>query len=867
MGPEQNELQEGETSEDNALNDESQGDSVDNYDIQENEDGSATLIPKEDQDPTDEQEQEFYQNLVEIVSDHDLRRLSSDYIDFIEVDKKAREKRDAQYAEAIQRTGLGDEAPGGADFDGANKVTHPLISEATVDFAARAIKELCPPDGPVKSKIIGKSTPEKFRKADRKTRHMNWQLMTQMPEYRPCLEQILTQAALSGVQYSKRYHWKRGRRSKFEYVPMDDIYVPFHAPNFYSASRKTHCQKLTQLDFEERVSSGLYFDYDIGDRTDPAINEITKSEEASRRIEGKEDPMYDDDGLRTVYEVYCWLELDEDAIAEGDYKYAPYIMSIDGPTEKILSIYRNWDQNDPTMAALDWIIEWSFVPWRGAYAIGLGHLIGSLGAAATGALRALLDSAHINNAPTAIKLKGAQFGGQSESISITQIHEIEAAPGVDDIRKIAMPLPFNPPSSVLLDLLGIVVEYGKGVVRTSIEADKNYSPNTPVGTEMSRVDQGMAVYSSIHARMHESVKRDLAIQHRLNAMYLEENKTPEDPAVAHKHSRDADDETSIPLAFKEDYEGEMDVQPVSDPNIFSEVQRFSQMQSVGQLIMQAPQLYDQRAYHKRMLQLMKVPGIDELMPEPPQPEDENPATENIKMAFGQPAFVLPHQDHLAHLQVLIDFMKDPCYGQNPAIKLKFLKPAIDHAVQHLLFLYGDEVKQLIEQASGQPIKQLMSEDPQLKELMSKTVAAASPTALENTQGLLKGIMPVLQQAVADLQKMMPPPPMDPAVATLQAKQIDAKTDAAKQAQDAKSDAAKQQQDAAAAAQEDQTKKEIAMAQLQSEESLAKLKAATEVATTQQDNQTAIDIAEMRVVTGGSTGGLKDGASLGHGISE
>ncbi len=296
-----------------------------------------------------------------------------------------------------------------------------------------------------------------------------------------------------------------------------------------------------------------------------------------------------------------------------------------------------------------------------------------------------------------------------------------------------MPMPFNPPSPVLLELLGIVVEYGKGVVRTAIEANQNYSPNTPVGTEMSRVEQGMAVYSAIHARLHESMKRQLAIQHRLNAIYLEENKVPEDPTTEKLHSHDLDDETSTPLAFKEDYLGEMDVQPVSDPNIFSDVQRMSQLQAVGQLITTFPvdpstgkPMYDVRVYNKRMLQLMKVPGIEELLPEPPEPTDENPATENIKMSMGVPATVLPEQDHLAHLQVLMDYMKDPCYGGNPVIRPKFLPAAVAHAVQHLLFLYGDEVKSMIEQAAGKPIKELMGDTPDMKELMSKTVAAASP---------------------------------------------------------------------------------------------------------------------------------------------
>lgn len=826
---------------------------IDDFDVVENPDGTATVIPKEDEDAPDESNGDFYDNLVGGFIEPDdllLGELSSDYIKFIEVDKDARKKRDEQYATAIERSGLGDEAPGGADFEGANKVTHPLMSEAIIDFAARAIKEICPPDGPVKTKIVGKNDPKKLRKAERKQRHMNWQITTQMQEFRPNMEQILTQCPVGGVQYSKMYFWKRGNRPKFEFIPMDDIYIPFHAPNFYAATRKTHAQRLTAIDFDERVASGLYYDYDIDGQTD-AMQGISRSEEANRKVEGKEDNNYDEDGLRTNYEVYCWLELDDSKVT-GDYKYAPYIMTIDGPSEKILSIYRNWSPDDKMMMPLDWIIEWPFIPWRGAYAIGLSHLIGSLSSSATGALRALLDSAHINNAATGLRLKGSQISGQSNTISIGSINEIDGAPGVDDIRKIMMPMPFNPPSGVLLELLGIITQYGKGIVRTAIEQDPEYSPNTPPGTEMSRVEQGLVVYSSIHSRLHEAMRRNLNILHRLNSMYLDD--TPEEHMgmdEAKQHGSDVDDELSVPLAFKQDYEGEMDVQPVSDPNIFTEAQRYGQLQAVGQLIGQAPQLYDIRAYHKRMLQLLKVPGIDELMPDPGAPQDENPAAENIKMAMGQKAFVLPDQDHLAHLQVLMDFMKDPMYGKNPAIQNKFIPAAVDHAIEHMLFLYGDEVRLLIEQAAHMPIKELMGDEPELKELMSKTIAASSPLALKNTEGLLAGIMPILQEAIKLVQSMQPPMAMDPTqvaqkemMQTLQLEQ--------------------QRSQAAQALKESefQADQQIENIKAMSAEKIETIKANAIMARTTADNETAMAIASMRMSSGQSPG-----VSNGEGIAK
>ena len=263
------------------------------FDVEENEDGSATVIPKQS-DELQEGDSEFDENLAQTLSQDPegaqfLTNLSVDFLAFIEIDKKSREKRDKQYAEAIRRTGLGDDAPGGAEFEGASKVVHPLIAECAIEFNSTAIKELCPASGPVKTNVIGRVTPQKLQKADRKQRHMNWQFKNQIVEFKSCLEQTLTQASVSGVQYTKQYYWARGRRSKFEYVPMDDIFLPYSAANFYSASRKTHRQRLTKIEFEERVASGLYIDEIDMDMTDAMNFMESDSQKASDKIEGKEE--------------------------------------------------------------------------------------------------------------------------------------------------------------------------------------------------------------------------------------------------------------------------------------------------------------------------------------------------------------------------------------------------------------------------------------------------------------------------------------------------------------------------------------------------------------------------------------------------
>jgi hypothetical protein len=360
-----------------------------------------------------ERDVEFYENLATYIRPTVLSDMATELLELIEKDKKSREKRDEQYEEGIRRTGMGKDAPGGADFSGASKVVHPIMAEGCVDFASRAIKELFPPSGPVRTKIVGKSTREKLEKADRKREYMNWQLTSQIKNYRSELEQLLTQLPLGGGQYMKFWHDSRLNRPDVEFVPIDQIYLPYSCTNFYSSPRVTHVQDITRFEFEKRVRVGLYRDVKV---VSPSIEpDQTKAQTATDKVEGKETTAYNEDGLRRVYEVYITMAIPEDDYTEGDV--APYIITVDENDNTILSIYRNWEEDDVTFEKLDWLVEWPFIPWRGAYPIGLPQLIGGLSAALTGALRALLDTAHINNSPALLKLKspgGRSMSGQSK---------------------------------------------------------------------------------------------------------------------------------------------------------------------------------------------------------------------------------------------------------------------------------------------------------------------------------------------------------------------------------------------------------------------------------------------------------------------
>jgi hypothetical protein len=466
--------------------------------------------------------------------------------------------------------------------------------------------------------------------------------------------------------WNSQYH-----RPVSEFIAIDDIYLPFAATNFYTAERKTHVQYITKMEYGRRVKSGMYIDVDLGA---PGELEFSKASIANDKIEGRKESSYNEDGLRTIFEIYTYLDF-------GD-GMEPYIISIDKTTEDALALYRNWDLDDEMKKELDWIVEFPFVPWRGAYPIGLTHMIGGLSGAATGALRALLDSAHIQNIPTLLKLKGGP-NGQTLNLQPTEVAELDGGALIDDVRKLAMPLPFNGPSQVLFQLLGFLVDAGKGIIQTSFEKLSDSNPSQPVGTTMALIEQGMVVFSSIHSRLHASMSKCFGILHRLNSAYL----TEDDIRL---QVGDIDIDPS-------DFDGPLDVVPVSDPGIFSETQRFAQVQAIMQRAAMMPQMYNPRKVEEMFLRAMKVPSDEVLNPKPAS-EDMDPMSENVAATMSRPLYVMPKQDHMAHMMVHIAFLQSPLFGQNPAIVKTFLFPMATHLRDHLLNYYLIETHTAIDKA-------------------------------------------------------------------------------------------------------------------------------------------------------------------------
>jgi hypothetical protein len=800
----------------------------DEPEVEDTDDGGA--IVRFDNEEQVARNQKHFANIVDDVDVAMLKEAVKDLLDKIEKDKEAREKRDKQYEEGLRRTGLGDDAPGGAQFTGANKVVHPMLVEACVDFSARFMKEVFPPTGPVKSKILGEHDKEKVEKAGRKAEFMNWQCTEQMPEFRSELEQLSTQLPLGGGQYLKLMWNAQHKRPCAEFIPIDDVYLPFAATNFYSAERKTHVQYITKFEYQRRVTAGMYRDADIGQPEDP---EFSKSSQANDKIEGRKDTAYNEDGLRTVFEVYTYLDF-------GD-GVEPYILSIDKSSGQALSLYRNWEFDDEQKRELDWVVEFPFVPWRGAYPIGLTHMIGGLSGAATGALRALLDSAHIQNIPTLLKLKGGP-NGQTLNLQPTEVAEIEGGALVDDIRKLAMPMPFNPPSAVLFQLLGFLVDAGKGVVQTSFEKLSDANPNQPVGTTMALIEQGMVVFSSIHSRLHNSMARVFKILHRINSAYLDETII---------------DGYDNGLEVKpEDFDGPLDVIPVSDPSIFSETQRFAQVQALMQRSAMLPGMYDQRKVEEMFLRAMKIPDKDVLVPDQGK-DDVDPVSENVAASMGRPIYVVPKQDHMAHIRTHVAFLKSPLFGMNPAIQKTYLYPIAVHLRDHLLNYYLVEAHEAVEKAEEQ--KLIQDEGSQQADVILKV-----QQFIEQQLGTFGGELAQLSQ-IAEQFKPQPPMPPD---SSLQVAQLGAQVQQAALAQRAQSD----QQRLALQAQTEQQKladRERERMERMRQEEVRQMaeneRTAAEIAARERMNTADNDTA-MRLAAAEIASGERIGVSTGTGIN-
>lgn len=811
---------------------------------EETDDGGAVVRFGEEED--DEEDKDFFRNLAEEISTPDLSTLAMNLLEYIENDKKSRESRDEKYAEGIKRTGLGDEAPGGEAFDGASKAVHPMLSKATVYYQSHTINELMPPRGPVRDQILGTATPARVAKAQRKVRHMNWQFLVQMPEFRPNLEKLLSQQPLGGSMYIRLVHDSAKRRPVPMFFSIDDVFIPQGASDFYSAERRTVQMTITQHEFESRIRSGYYLPT-LNISPPVQLSNETESQKATDKVQGVDRSAINDDGDRLIYIVECLAEIeDTDKVRlAGDRPHdanwdpeeemdkvgpLPYLIEIDVHSHAIMSIVRNWEEDDDLRENMCWVIDFPFIPWDGAQSVGLVHLAGSLAGAGTGALRALLDSALVNNMPTAIKLKGSGMAGQSITLNVGQLTEIEGGVGAKDIREVIMPLPFNPPSAMLYQLLGWCTEQGESLVRTTFEGlEKNSGANMPVGTTLALIEQGLEVLSAIHMRLHGAMTRVIGVLHRINRLYITDDEIVDD--------------TGERLALHSDYEGPLDVIPVSDPEVFSDVQRFAQLQIVQQRADLHPELYDARKVEKLILERTKLPNAVDLLKPEPKIEELNQVNENLAMTLGRPVAAFPEQDHLAHIQVLLDYMTCPFLGQLPIIAPTFMPAALTHLKEHIAYWYVSHVHELTSAAAGQDMGHLAKiKDTGVGQEMDRTLAAASRKVVKSAEQALSQIPQIVQQALQLVHQFSQGNmqiPTDPNIQAKIASDERVKTAAVQ-----------------AKSQDTQQTNQARLQQTQMQQQGEDQRAAADIQAREQinseDNSTALDIAAAKIETGHST---------------
>lgn len=710
----------------------------DDQDYIERADGSVLVLDKE---TPSERESEFDENLAEWLEPDVLSALGRRFCDLIESDKKAREDRDRQYAEGIKRTGMSGTKKPGADFDGASSVTSPTLAKGCVDFASKAAKELLPSNGPVRTQIIGDQTDVKIERAERKKTYMNWQLTEQIPEHRSEIEKVLSQLPLGGSQYKRWWYDQKMGRARTAAAYIDDIFLPYDQNDFYTTPRLTHREFIGATEYDSRCASGLYVDdvVVVGDATP----DRSASDKAARDVEGVSDDaaIYTHDGeTRQVYTVYADIELEDDG---GEL--LPYVLHISEHGQRVLGVFRNWSESDKRRRKLHWIVEYNFIPWRGAYSIGLAHLIGSMSVAATGSLNALLDAAHINNFPGGLRLKGGRNSGQSVSVNATELREIDAPPGVDDIRKLVMAFPFNGPSAVLYSLLEWLTQQAETVVSTASEKIAEAGANMPMGTALALIEGGSTNFSAIHARLHHSARRELEILHRLNATYLEDQQTV--------------DELGELIVYREDFKGPMDVLPVSDPNIFSEAQRYAQLQAVMQLeaLPEFKPFFKPERLLTRALKLLQISYADDIANLPRDPQRLNPVDENAAAASddGSPLKVYADQDDLAHLESHALFMSSPLLGASPLVGPSALPKLLAHCKEHIVAYYKKHHRAATEALLVIAAQQQHQISPQIAE--SKAHAWADQ---QMATALAPLVAPALEKATQMAMQFAPKPPAD-----------------------------------------------------------------------------------------------------------
>ena len=712
------------------------------------EDGSIAFgeptPPAEDTD--------FYANLADIMPDSDLNSLKNDLMGNVESDKDSRSDWEKTYREGLEYLGMKYEERS-QPFEGASGVMHPLLSESVTQFQAQAYNELLPSQGPVKTQVLGMTTPETEQQAARVQEFMNYQLMQVMKEYDPETDQMLFYLPLSGSAFRKVYYDQNLGRAVSKFIPSEDLIVPYTATDLHSATRITHVINMPMNDIRKLQQVGFYSDVDI-ESGNMMADEIDDIQEGIDELQGVK-PSYDDDDTCKVHEIHTELDIEgfEDMNAEGEETgiKLPYIVTIGN--NKVLSIRRNYKENDQLKQRINYFVHYKFLPGLGFYGFGLTHMIGGLSKAATSILRQLIDAGTLSNLPAGFKARGIRIRNDDQPLQPGEFRDMDAPGG--SLRDAFVPLPFKEPSQTLLSLLGILVDSGRRFASIADIQIGDGNQNAPVGTTVALLERGTRVMSAIHKRLHASQRIEFEILAKVFGEYL---------PPAYPYSTANGNQTIKAL----DFDSRVDVLPVSDPNTFSMSQRVMMAQEMLRTVQSNPEIHGPTGIHeayRRMYSSMGVQNIEQLLPPPPQPQPIDPASENASLIAGMPAQAFQGQDHDSHINSHVSLYGTITAQSNPVV-LSLIQA---HVYQHVSFRAAEIVDQQNAQnpefqSTLQQIQQLppevgMQYQQQLQESVARDVAAVVSQLMEQINSIF-----------------MPPPPQPDPLVQLRGKELDIKAD-------------------------------------------------------------------------------------------
>mgnify|MGYP003111470733 FL=1 len=678
-------------------------------------DFTQTTIEMEAEEPT----KEWYGNLVDTLNEEELQEISSNVIDNYSADKDSRAEWESMFERGFDLLGLKIE-DASEPFEGACTAVHPMLIESAVKFQSKAIQELFPPNGPVKTQIIGKSTAEREQQANRVKDFMNYQVTEQMPEYFDEFERMLFHLPLIGSAFKKVYYDATLKRPVSEFIPIDQFYVSYYASNLRKADRYTHVIYRNPVDLARDMRSGVYREIDLPEATNPNPTSLSSKMDTILGLS----PTQDSDPQYTLLEQHCYLEIEED--------YAlPYIITVEEQSREILSIRRNYQKDDKKQEKISHFVHYRFVPGFGFYGFGLMHFLGNLTMTATAAMRSLVDAGQFANLPGGFKAKGVRLVGDNEPISPGEFKEIEAT-GVD-LSKAIIPLPYKEPSSTLFQMLGFVTQAGQKFADSTEQIVSDAASYGPVGTTMALLEASSKFFSSIHKRLHHSQREEFKILARIDYDYLPMEYPYEVPFA----------EQSV---FKKDFDGRVDVIPVSDPNIPSNAHRMMIAQMALQMAQQSPPgMFNIEELNRTILNAANMPNLEKILPPKKKPQPMDPVSDIMSATKGIPIAAFAGQNHDAHIQTKMSYLQDPMNGANPIMAR--IKPILEANIQeHSVMKYQEQISGVTKMAGQQ--------NPQAVEM---AMAQAAQQVLNANQAMGMAQSPeqqmvALEQAKVELEK-------------------------------------------------------------------------------------------------------------------